>query len=350
MKPGTSFSFYLKPFFYQTSWFYIVLGLVLLLMSFGIYRFRVRALTRRKHELESLVEQRTKELGESNRQLEEAIEVARQEREAAHDANRSKSEFLARMSHEIRTPMNGILGFADILMESQLKPGQKECVEIIARSGEALTMLINDILDLARIEAGELTIYSDDFQPEDIFRDVLEIVRPRVKFDSLEVSYRIGEEVPQFLKSDSGRFRQVLLNLVSNAVKFTQEGNVLFDMHIDSEDETGYMVHVRVKDTGIGIPQNRLGTIFESFRQADEGTGREYGGTGLGLAICKQIAVLMGGDVYAESEPGTGSTFHFTSRMEKSDKVKPAELIDKKENPEEIQCSGEKTNPPGGRQ
>ncbi|MCP5051856.1 MAG: hypothetical protein GY940_32110 [bacterium] len=277
---GASVLIYKETYFYRAWWFYVLCGVGLFLLSLVIYRFRVGQLTRRKQELERLVEERTGALKKA---------VAE-----ANAANHSKSEFLARMSHEIRTPMNGIIGFADMLLEMDLKPEQKDFVRTISSSGSALTALLNDILDFSKIEAGELVFHPVDFNPKQTLRDVLEIVRPRIGKKSVQMHCKAGLGVPGFIKGDEGRFRQVLVNLVGNAVKFTPEGEI--ELFMDTPEINGRKIksHVSVRDTGVGIDAEKLGAIFETFQQGDGSINREHDGAGLGLAICKQIAGLMG--------------------------------------------------------
>ncbi len=296
-----------EPFFYQTPWFYILLGLGGLILVLLWYRLRVRHLSRRKQQLERLVAERT-------RQLEEA--------------NRSKSEFLARMSHELRTPMNGIIGFTEMMLDTRLSEEQAEYARTINRSGEALIALLNDILDLSKIEAGELSMHPVDFDPELTTFDVIDIVHPRIEKKPIEIICRISDHVPAFVYGDAGRFRQVLVNLLGNAAKFTDSGEIELSVDVEEDSDKWATFHVRVRDTGIGIPPGQLEAIFSPFRQVDGSTTGRQDGTGLGLAICKQIAGLMGGDAWAESTPGEGSTFHFTARLAHSMKVPEKERIE----------------------
>ncbi|HLP60556.1 MAG TPA: ATP-binding protein, partial [Candidatus Deferrimicrobium sp.] len=240
---------------------------------------------------------------------------AQKERMAADKANRSKSEFLARMSHEIRTPMNSIIGFTEILLESPMSDEQYNYVKTIQRSGDVLLTLINDILDFSKVEAGELTLEFIEFDPEEVACDAFTMILPRLGDKPIEVLCQIEPAVPARVSGDSTRFHQILVNLIGNAVKFTEAGKIELHIEVENMDAQSVKLHLTLKDTGIGIPPDKLESIFEVFHQVDDSTTRKYGGSGLGLAICRQLAKLMKGNIWVESELGKGSIFHFTCLM-----------------------------------
>jgi len=241
-------------------------------------------------------------------------EIARLSHELQR-ATEAKSEFLARMSHEIRTPMNALLGVAELLSETSLSDEQSEYVRIFRRAGDNLLNVINDILDFSKIEAGQVELEYIAFDLADVVQEAIEIIGVRARAKGLCLNSDIRPEVPPHLMGDPGRLRQILLNLLSNAVKFTDRGGITVRVKPDADQPAPCTLHFTVRDTGVGIPFDRVSTIFDSFTQADASTTRKYGGTGLGLAISKRFVELMGGRIWAESTPADGSTIHFTARF-----------------------------------
>ncbi len=272
------------------------------------------------------------ELKEINEQLEEAIISANQMAVEAETVSMAKTAFLANMSHEIRTPMNGILGFADLLLEEKLTSDQREAAETIKKSGENLLKLINDILDISKVESKKIELENIPFNVESLILDVGELVRTNLGEKPVEINCQIGD-IHTNLIGDPTRLRQIITNLTGNAIKFTHEGEIIIGVTMEKEYEQEIDLKFYIRDTGIGIPEDKLDTIFESFTQADGSTTREYGGTGLGLTISKKFAQLMGGDIWAESpatgnlpldHPNTlnlsrnpGSVFYFTANFKK---------------------------------
>jgi len=254
-------------------------------------------------------------LKKRTREMTELAQDYKTQKELAETSEKSKSEFLASMSHEIRTPMTGVLGMADILLETNLDPLQRENVLKIKSAGRSLLTILNDILDLSKMDAGRLEIEAIDFNLGTVITDAVDLVRDKAEEKGLLLSVEMPKTVPVSVRGDPTRIRQVLINLVGNAVKFTHTGSVALRVRHEARDD-GYLLRFEVADSGIGIPAEIQASLFEDFTQADTSTSRRYEGTGLGLAISKRLTQLMGGEIGVDSEEGEGSVFWFTVNVE----------------------------------
>nr|WP_294944116.1 two-component regulator propeller domain-containing protein [uncultured Mucilaginibacter sp.] len=302
----------IQPPYWLTWWFKLLVVLLVAGIILAIFSLRIRSIKAQKAILEKQVEDRTVRLAEMSKSERVLREEAEKAREDAEKANQAKSIFLATMSHEIRTPMNGVMGMATLLATTPLNSEQQEYTETIRTCGDSLLGVINDILDFSKIESGKMELDEQDFDLRDCIEGVLDVFAEKAARTNLDLVYQVEHNVPAQIIADGLRLRQILINLVGNAIKFTAKGEIFICVKLKEAIGDGFELVFEIRDTGIGIPPNKLNRLFKAFSQVDSSTTRRYGGTGLGLAISEKLVKLMGGDIGVTSQVGKGTTFTFS--------------------------------------